>query len=197
MGDRPPGGPDEVNGLIERTGMADIGTIILRVVNEIIGNYKAKLASTDLAFTYQDRNTQYDTLKSEIYTNTQAIIAKAVWPGRTYPDTDIRYRNGCPLARNICEELIKNVDADKTYASEDMQYFITDMARQLITMYDPDKYPDDPPPIRKRDEDAKISQTRSLRKDEADRGGANLPITTQPTQSKAILQTMDRLLNLL
>jgi hypothetical protein len=62
------------------------------------------------------------------------------------------------------------------------------MAKHLIRMYDPDTHADVPPRVHKKDEDRKISQKRSIRKDQLDRPGV---------QSKAILQTIDRLLNLL
>jgi hypothetical protein len=197
MGDRPPGGPDEVNNrVIERDGtegMENMNTRIHSAANEIIENYKAKLASThfvftDHAFTDQDTNVDFQKFKSEIYLNTHAIIKNAVWQGHIHSDTDQRYINGCPQARKICEELIIIVNADNTYDSDNKKYYITDMAKHLIRMYDPDTHADVPPRDHKKDEDRTTSQKRSIKKDQLDRQGV---------QSKAILQTMDRLLNLL
>ena len=202
MGDRPPGGPDEVNNrIIEREGtegMENMNTRIHSAANEIIENYKAKLAPTnfvftDHAFTDQDKNVDFQKFKSEIYLNTHAIIKNAVWQGHIYSDSDQRYINGCPLAIKICEELIIIVNDDNTYDSDNKKHYITDMATHLIRMYDPDTHADVPPRVHKKDEDRTTSQKRSIRKDQLDRPG----VQSTGVQSKAILQTMDRLLNLL
>jgi predicted nucleic acid-binding Zn-ribbon protein len=202
MGDRPPGGPDEVNNrIIEREGtegMENMNTRIHSAANEIIENYKAKLAPTNFvfteyAFTDQDTNVDFQKFKSEIYLNTHAIIKNAVWQGHIYSDSDQRYINGCPLAIKICEELIIIVNDDNTYDSDNKKHYITDMATHLIRMYDPDTHADVPPRVHKKDEDRTTSQKRSIRKDQLDRPG----VQSKGVQSKAILQTMDRLLNLL
>ena len=197
MGDRPPGGPDEVNNrIIEREGTEgteSMSTRIHRAANEIIDTYKAKLASTNFvfteyAFTDKDVDVDFQKFKSEFYLNTLAIIKNAVWQGHVYSVSDQRYKNGCPIAIKICEELIIIVNDDNTYDSDNKKHYITDMAKHLIRMYDPDTHADVPPRVHKKDEDRTTSQKRSIRKDQLDRPGV---------QSKAILQTMDRLLNLL
>jgi hypothetical protein len=202
MGGMPPGGPNDFNGLSETKGTEgteEMSTRIRRAANEIINNYKTKLAPTNFVFTehaFRDQNTNIDfkNFKLEIYRNTHAIINTAVWQGHVYSDTDRNYIDGCPLARKICEELIIIVNADDTYDSENKKYYITDMAAHLIRMYDPDTHADDPPPTLKKDEDKIIDQKRSVRKDQLDRQGVAPPLETQYT---AIFQTMDRLLNLL